>query len=102
MVLFRYNTPNIAALKAGPLPQNLLTLQELIPHPKAHRMLLNIARTYNIANTAQQEPHASLTMLKNLPIHTQAIIQIPIPANIDKNTRLLPIQNMPKLNHQLV
>ncbi|KAL0840222.1 hypothetical protein ABMA28_015511 [Loxostege sticticalis] len=76
------------SVKMLPMAYPVTKLAENIPHPKAHRMLLNIARTYNIAQAPMKAQH----MFKHIPSHTQAIIQIRNPAEADKNG-LLSIQN---------
>ncbi|XP_028169632.1 uncharacterized protein LOC114359428 [Ostrinia furnacalis] len=77
-------------VQAIPVSQAIMSVEEYLPHPKAHRMLLNIARTYNIARGQLKAQHAGLTF--NNPTHTQAFIQIKNPLEADKST-LLSVQN---------
>jgi hypothetical protein len=71
---------------------NINKPQNYPPHPKTHRMLLNVARAYNIANMQLKALSKNNQPPSNfVPSHTQVIFKMQNQPTNDINTHLYPI-----------
>ncbi|RVE52436.1 hypothetical protein evm_002830 [Chilo suppressalis] len=77
-------TPQLAALN--------IQLQGYPPHPKDHKLHLNVARAYNIAKLPAKAPNDMARLKKNTHGKAQALYQIAnAKLNNEQKTRLFPV-----------
>ncbi|KAL4710554.1 hypothetical protein ACJJTC_008956 [Scirpophaga incertulas] len=80
-----YNTEQLKNYGVIATPQHMAQAIKLQPqiytfHPKTHRILLNLARAYNIAHLPYKfNNKTNKSYLKETPIHTQVIIARTVP-----------------------